>query len=224
MPRSLARQHEHNGLWSQVVRRLVMSDGMRSPRILAVSWGRIEVEGIGAGKDFKLYPGGGRECPAPLAPDYHKSLRGDLPPPALPGSGLGGRRPASPRSGFSAVPPRVRSPRAVRAVQLPLSPRRRIRLHGPDEPAQGRSPAYLDRTSVLRVLLHVSGPRRLGTCALRKSETDTGAAAAGMYYGMPPAVAVVAGGRVAGSTGCARGAQKGPVSSPRVSVSRRFPE
>ena len=38
-----------------------MSDGMRSPRILAVSWGRMEVEGIGAGKDFKLYPGGGRE-------------------------------------------------------------------------------------------------------------------------------------------------------------------
>ena len=38
-----------------------MSDGMRSPRILAVSWGRVEVEGIGAGKDFKLYPGGGRE-------------------------------------------------------------------------------------------------------------------------------------------------------------------
>ena len=41
--------------------RLVMSDGMRSPRILAVSRGRMEVEGIGAGKDFKLYPGGGRE-------------------------------------------------------------------------------------------------------------------------------------------------------------------
>lgn len=32
----------------------------RSPRILAVSWGRMEVEGIAAGKDFKLYPGGGR--------------------------------------------------------------------------------------------------------------------------------------------------------------------
>lgn len=34
---------------------------VRSPRILAVSWGRMEVEGIGVGKDFKLYPGGGRE-------------------------------------------------------------------------------------------------------------------------------------------------------------------
>jgi hypothetical protein len=38
-----------------------MSDGKRSPRILAVRWGRMGVEGIGAGKDFKLYPGGGRE-------------------------------------------------------------------------------------------------------------------------------------------------------------------
>jgi len=38
-----------------------MSNEMRSSKILAVSWGRMEVEGIGAGKDFKLYPGGGRE-------------------------------------------------------------------------------------------------------------------------------------------------------------------
>lgn len=32
-----------------------------SPAIVAVSWGRIEVAGLGVGKDFKLYPGGGRE-------------------------------------------------------------------------------------------------------------------------------------------------------------------
>jgi hypothetical protein len=32
-----------------------------SPRILDISWGRMEIEGIGAGKDFKLWPGGGRE-------------------------------------------------------------------------------------------------------------------------------------------------------------------
>jgi hypothetical protein len=32
-----------------------------SPLILAVSWGRMEVAGLGVGKDFKLYPGGGRE-------------------------------------------------------------------------------------------------------------------------------------------------------------------
>lgn len=31
-----------------------------SPRITHVSWGRMEVEGLGVGKDFKLFPGGGR--------------------------------------------------------------------------------------------------------------------------------------------------------------------
>src|SRR5690242_613939 len=36
-------------------------DETRSPLILAVSWGRMEVDGLPAGKDFKLYPGGGRE-------------------------------------------------------------------------------------------------------------------------------------------------------------------
>jgi hypothetical protein len=33
----------------------------RSPRITHISWGRIEVEGVGTGRDYKLYPGGGRE-------------------------------------------------------------------------------------------------------------------------------------------------------------------
>ena len=32
----------------------------RSPRITHVSWGRMDVDGLGTGKDFKLYPGGGR--------------------------------------------------------------------------------------------------------------------------------------------------------------------
>ncbi|HZD53892.1 MAG TPA: Mth938-like domain-containing protein [Woeseiaceae bacterium] len=32
-----------------------------SPRIVNLSWGRMEVEGAGTGKDFKLWPGGGRE-------------------------------------------------------------------------------------------------------------------------------------------------------------------
>jgi hypothetical protein len=32
-----------------------------SPQINHLSWGHIEVDGIGAGKDFKLWPGGGRE-------------------------------------------------------------------------------------------------------------------------------------------------------------------
>lgn len=32
----------------------------RSPLIADVSWGTMSVDGLGAGKDFKLYPGGGR--------------------------------------------------------------------------------------------------------------------------------------------------------------------
>jgi hypothetical protein len=32
-----------------------------SPKIVHLSWGRMEVESLGVGKDFKLYPGGGRE-------------------------------------------------------------------------------------------------------------------------------------------------------------------
>ena len=38
-----------------------MADIPRSPKILHISWGRIEVEGLGVGKDFMLYPGGGCE-------------------------------------------------------------------------------------------------------------------------------------------------------------------
>jgi hypothetical protein len=33
----------------------------KSPRIIALSWGRMEIDGVGGGKDFKLWPGGGRE-------------------------------------------------------------------------------------------------------------------------------------------------------------------
>ena len=33
----------------------------RSPRIVSISWGRMEVERLAPGKDLKLYPGGGRE-------------------------------------------------------------------------------------------------------------------------------------------------------------------
>lgn len=32
----------------------------RSPQITRIFWGDMEVEGVGIGKDFKLYPGGGR--------------------------------------------------------------------------------------------------------------------------------------------------------------------
>jgi hypothetical protein len=37
-----------------------LNQDKRPPRILAICWGRMQVEGLGAGKDFKLYPGGGR--------------------------------------------------------------------------------------------------------------------------------------------------------------------
>ena len=36
------------------------TDLNQSPRILDLSWGRMEVEGFGVGKDFKLFPGGAR--------------------------------------------------------------------------------------------------------------------------------------------------------------------
>jgi hypothetical protein len=32
----------------------------QSPRITHISWGRMDVDGVGSGRDFKLYPGGGR--------------------------------------------------------------------------------------------------------------------------------------------------------------------
>ncbi len=32
----------------------------RSPRITRICWGKMEIEGAGAGKDFKLWPGGAR--------------------------------------------------------------------------------------------------------------------------------------------------------------------
>jgi hypothetical protein len=32
-----------------------------SPRIVNLSWGRMEIDGVGTGKDFKLWPGGGRQ-------------------------------------------------------------------------------------------------------------------------------------------------------------------
>ena len=37
-----------------------MTKPRRSPRVTHLSWGLMEVDGLGSGKDFKLYPGGGR--------------------------------------------------------------------------------------------------------------------------------------------------------------------
>jgi len=36
-------------------------DEIRSSHISHLSWGRMEVDGVGVGKDFKLWPSGGRE-------------------------------------------------------------------------------------------------------------------------------------------------------------------
>ena len=33
----------------------------RSPRVTHISWGQMDIEDVGSGRDFKLYPGGGRE-------------------------------------------------------------------------------------------------------------------------------------------------------------------
>ena len=33
---------------------------IKSPKIKQISWGKIEIESLGRGKDFKLWPGGGR--------------------------------------------------------------------------------------------------------------------------------------------------------------------
>ena len=38
-----------------------MNQPAPSPAIASIAWGRMEVAELGAGKDFKLYPGGGRE-------------------------------------------------------------------------------------------------------------------------------------------------------------------
>jgi hypothetical protein len=38
-----------------------MSQQEQSPRILALSWGRMKVDRMGEGKDFRLWPGGGQE-------------------------------------------------------------------------------------------------------------------------------------------------------------------
>jgi hypothetical protein len=40
--------------------RVEWTDLHRSPRVLSVSWGQMEIEGLGVGKDFRLFPGGGR--------------------------------------------------------------------------------------------------------------------------------------------------------------------
>lgn len=38
----------------------IMNETIKSPRITDLSWGRVEVEGLGVFKDVKLFPGGAR--------------------------------------------------------------------------------------------------------------------------------------------------------------------
>jgi hypothetical protein len=39
----------------------MINNDNKSPMINHISWGRMEVDGVGVGKDFKLWPGGGRQ-------------------------------------------------------------------------------------------------------------------------------------------------------------------
>ena len=71
----------------------VMKQQKPSPRIVRISWGRMEIEGLGAGKDFKLYPGGGLPGPAAAA--------AETAPGAAQGRRLAARRACRTRTGTS---------------------------------------------------------------------------------------------------------------------------
>jgi hypothetical protein len=48
-----------------ILRRLIVmktrnESAKTSPRITRIAWGEMEIEGLTAGQDFKLWPGGGR--------------------------------------------------------------------------------------------------------------------------------------------------------------------
>ena len=51
-----------------------------SPSILSVSWGKMIIEGMGTGRDFKLWPGGGRPWDWRETGTYHEPgiLPGDV--------------------------------------------------------------------------------------------------------------------------------------------------
>lgn len=38
----------------------IIADNQKSPLIRTIKWGRMDIEHLGSGKDFKLWPGGGR--------------------------------------------------------------------------------------------------------------------------------------------------------------------
>ncbi len=39
---------------------MITSAPLRSPRIICLAWGRIDVKDLGPARDYKLWPGGGR--------------------------------------------------------------------------------------------------------------------------------------------------------------------
>lgn len=44
----------------------------RSPRIICLAWGRIDVKGLGPAPDYKLWPGGGRPWDWTETDTHHK--------------------------------------------------------------------------------------------------------------------------------------------------------
>ena len=65
----ILRQNEIRAKWELTMYQRSQSQGFpattererRSPRIMGVVWGRIEVEGVGTFRDAKIFPGGARE-------------------------------------------------------------------------------------------------------------------------------------------------------------------
>ncbi len=47
------------------------TEARRSPKILHLSWGKMDIEGVGPGRDFMLWPGGGREWDWKLSNTHH---------------------------------------------------------------------------------------------------------------------------------------------------------
>src|SRR5204863_3223455 len=52
---------QSGGARLSIVEEARMNQVKPSPKIVDIAWGRMEVAGLGVGKDYKLYPGGRRE-------------------------------------------------------------------------------------------------------------------------------------------------------------------
>lgn len=51
---------------------MTMTATSRSPRIICLAWGRIDVKDLGPAKDYKLWPGGGRPWDWTETDTHHK--------------------------------------------------------------------------------------------------------------------------------------------------------